>query len=91
MPSEVPNMLHICDLLYNIWSDVVQQVHHTSLILVIILYKEAYSLITFTLFSGKISSRIWKLISHEIPSQIHNKTVPYDVNKNPDLLSKVPV
>jgi len=84
-------MLHICDLLYNIGSEEVQQVHYTSLTFVTSLYKEAYSLITFILFSCKISSHIWKLISHEIPSQIHNKTVPYDVNKNPDLLSKVPV
>lgn len=51
-------MLHICDLLYNIGSEEAQQVHYTSLILVTSLYNEAYSLITFTLFSCKISSHI---------------------------------
>jgi hypothetical protein len=64
-------------------------VQYTSLILATSLYNEAYSATAFTLFPCEISSHIWKLISREIPSQIHNKTVPYDVNKNPDLLSKV--
>jgi len=51
-------MLHICDLLYNIGSEEVQEVHYTFLIFVTSLYKEAYSLITFILFSCKISSHI---------------------------------
>lgn len=49
-------MLHICDLLYNIGSEEVQQMDCTSLILATSLYNEAYLLITFTLFSYKISS-----------------------------------
>ena len=69
MPSKVPSMLHICDLLYNSGSEKVQQMDCTSLILVTSLYNEAYSLITFSLFSCKISSHF------NVHGSMHRKNI----------------
>jgi len=62
-------MLHICDLLYNSGSEKVQQMDCTSLILVTSLYNEAYSLITFSLFSCKISSHF------NVHGSMHRKNI----------------